>query len=109
MKAEAFKELCDSIKYAGKVLRGEAKPSRVFTADSIFIRSARSKLKLSQTEFAALLGLPVSTLRNWEQGRTTPDGPARALLIVAAAQPEAVYQALHQTRKVRNRKRRLAS
>lgn len=43
---------------------------------------------LSQTEFAAALDVPVSTLRNWEQGRRAPRGPARQLLRVAAVAPE---------------------
>ena len=105
MRAEAFKELCASIRYAGKVLRGEAKASRVFTVDAVFIKGARNKLKLSQREFADLIRLPVATLQNWEQGRTVPKGPAKALLIVAAKEPQVVYEALHPTAKRPGRRR----
>lgn len=94
MKDKAFKELCASIKHAGKVVRGEVCASRTFSADSVFVRGTRAKLGLSQHEFANMLGLSVATLRNWEQGRTKPEGPARALLIVAAQNPGAVYKAL---------------
>jgi hypothetical protein len=50
-----------------------------------------AQYQLSQSEFAALLGISVATLRNWEQGRRTPEGPARILLQVAAKHPDAVW------------------
>jgi hypothetical protein len=50
---------------------------------------------LRTAEFALMIGVSVATLRNWEQGRRTPDGPALALLRVAARNPKAVIQALH--------------
>jgi len=55
----------------------------------------RSDLGQSQVEFALMIGVSVATLRNWEQGRRTPDGPALALLRVTACNPEAVIEALH--------------
>jgi putative transcriptional regulator len=54
----------------------------------------RKKLGRSQTAFAAMIGVSVATLRNWEQGRRRPEGPARALLRVAAKNPKAVKEAL---------------
>lgn len=54
---------------------------------------ARSKLGLSQTEFARLLGVSVDTLQNWEQGRRKPAGAARVLLRIATKYPEAVLKA----------------
>ena len=45
--------------------------------------------------YSGMIGVSVATLRNWEQGRRTPDGPALALLRVAARNPKAVIQALH--------------
>jgi putative transcriptional regulator len=62
------------------------------------VQAVRAKLGASQSEFALMIGVSVSTLRNWEQGRRTPDGPALALLRVAAKNPEAVADALHGTR-----------
>jgi putative transcriptional regulator len=58
------------------------------------VRATRKQLGLSQTEFAARFGFQPATLRNWEQGRTRPDGPARVLLAVIARHPEAVEDAL---------------
>jgi putative transcriptional regulator len=54
----------------------------------------RRKLGLSQSEFAAKLGFQPATLKNWEQGRTRPDGPARVLLAVIERHPEAVEDTL---------------
>ncbi|MDE3156553.1 MAG: helix-turn-helix domain-containing protein, partial [Acidobacteriota bacterium] len=59
------------------------------------VRAVRATLGASQSEFALLIGVSVATLRNWEQGRRTPDGPALALLRVAARNPKAVTDALH--------------
>ncbi len=55
-----------------------------------FARRAR----LTQQEFAARLGVPVETIRNWEQGKRMPRGPARALLAVIAHAPDTVFAAL---------------
>jgi len=54
----------------------------------------RQGLGKSQSEFAMMIGVSVSTLQNWEQSRRQPDGPARALLKVAAENPKAVAKAL---------------
>ena len=58
------------------------------------VRSVRQKLGLSQSRFAARFGFTAATVRNWEQGRTQPDGPARVLLAVIAHHPDAVDDAL---------------
>ncbi len=60
------------------------------------VKAVRRRLGKSQSEFACMIGVSVSTLQNWEQGRRRPEGPARALLRVAAANPEAVAAALAQ-------------
>ena len=58
------------------------------------VRDLRRRAQLTQTEFAARLGVPVETIRNWEQGKRVPRGPARALLAVIAHSPETVFAAL---------------
>lgn len=95
MKEPAFQELLTSIRQAGKIRQGARKPARVTTFRPADVKSVREKLKASQTEFALMIGVSVATLRNWEQGRRTPDGPALALLRVAARNPRAVAEALH--------------
>lgn len=94
MKTQDFNELIDSVREAGRILRGEAKPSREFTFTPEDVRAIRDKLRKSQDEFALMIGVSVSTLRNWEQGRRHPHGPARALLKIAAEDPKAVERAL---------------
>jgi putative transcriptional regulator len=94
VKKKDFEKLVASVKQAGKIKRGKLKPSRVFRFKPADIKAIRDKLGVSQSEFALMIGVSVSTLQNWEQGRRQPDGPARALLKVAAENPEAVAEAL---------------
>ncbi len=58
------------------------------------VRDLRRRSRLTQLEFAARLGVPVETIRNWEQGKRMPRGPARALLAVIAHAPDTVFAAL---------------
>ena len=63
-------------------------------AGPVEVRDLRRRAKLTQQEFAARLGVPVETIRNWEQGKRAPRGPARALLAVIAHSPDMVFAAL---------------
>jgi putative transcriptional regulator len=95
MKDELFNELMESVRQGGAILRGEMEPSRAFDLDEApDVASVREQLGLSQPKMAALMGISVGTLRNWEQGRRRPEGPARALLRVAAKHPEAVLDSV---------------
>ena len=91
MKDELFNELLDSVREGGAILRGEKKASRSFELEKSDIKHIRASYNLSQSEFATLLGIKLSTLQNWEQGRRVPHGPARVLLQVAAKHPDAVW------------------
>jgi len=91
MKDEVFAELVASVKEGGAILRGEAPASRTFDITPLNIKHIRERYKLTQEQFASLLGISVRTLRNWEQGRRAPGGPARVLLQVAARHPDAVW------------------
>ena len=95
MKDTAFQELLTSVRQAGQIRRGTRRPSRTTTFHPTDVQVVRAKLGASQAEFALMIGVSVATLRNWEQGRRTPDGPALALLRVAARNPKAVVEALH--------------
>ncbi|MBD3868308.1 MAG: helix-turn-helix domain-containing protein [Acidobacteria bacterium] len=94
MKKSQFDDLTKSVRQAGRIRRGKAKPSRSFVFEPADIKSIRDSLGKSQSEFALMIGVSVSTLQNWEQGRRQPEGPARALLKVAAEDPKAVEKAL---------------
>ena len=89
---EIITSLKEAIAWAG----GKNIPAGVTTVDvpTIDVRKLRSKLGLTQSQFAAKFGFQPATLRNWEQGRTRPDGPARVLLTVIARHPDAVEDAL---------------
>jgi putative transcriptional regulator len=94
MNKREFEKLVASVKQAGKIRRGEMKASRVVDLKPADIKTVRRKLNLSQSEFALMIGVSLSTLQNWEQGRRHPEGPAQALLKVAASNPKAVIDAL---------------
>jgi putative transcriptional regulator len=68
--------------------------ARLDAAASPAVRDLRRRADLTQQEFAARLGVPVETIRNWEQGKRMPRGPARALLAVIAHAPDTVFAAL---------------
>ena len=93
MKEELFEELRQSLREAGLIKRGQLKPGRVFHVNpaSNVVR-VRGKLGLSQSKFAAILGISPDTLQNWEQGRRRPTGPAKVLLKIAARHPEVLLE-----------------
>ena len=95
MKKDMFEELLNSVREAGSILRGEKKPARrhVFAASGV--RRIRERTKLSQSEFARLIGVSVKTLQNWEQDRRRPAGPAAALLKIIAHEPRLAVEAIH--------------
>ena len=115
MNKARFEELTEALKQAKAVRRGGAAPARVWSVTrgkdgqihrrqldpknyqreqkaewEKSIPATRTRLRLSQNKFAALLGISVKTLHNWEQGRRKPTGAARVLLRVAARHPEIV-------------------
>jgi putative transcriptional regulator len=94
VKQHDFDELLKSVREGGRILRGEVAPSREFSFTPEDVQAIRKRLKKSQEEFALMIGVSVATLRNWEQGRRQPHGPARALLKIADENPKAVEKAL---------------
>ena len=85
MKRDIGQELLEGIQ---AIKKGEGK--RVTVDLPPDVKTIRSKIGLSQSAFAGLLGVSVRTLQEWEQGRRTPKGPAQALLRVADRHPEAL-------------------
>ena len=94
MKTAAFRQLLRSIDEARAIRGGRRRPARVTAFRPVEVKMIRKKLHASQVQFAHLIGVSPATLRNWEQGRTQPEGAARALLKVAAQEPAAVLNAL---------------
>lgn len=92
MEKELFNELLESVQQAKDIMDGKAEPSRRFFIEEPNPKEIRSSMKLTQKEFAALMNISVHTLRNWEQGRRHPEGPARVLLNVANNHPEVLME-----------------
>jgi putative transcriptional regulator len=62
--------------------------------DAAYAKAIRARAKLTQAEFAARIGVPIETVRNWEQGKRSPRGPARALLKVLDRAPDLAFAVL---------------
>ena len=94
MSKKFFEKLLESVEQADEIVRGTRTPSRVSYVDGSQVREIRAITQLSQPKFARLLQVDVGTLRNWEQGRREPTGPAKALLKAIKNNPQAVLKAL---------------
>lgn len=89
-----FDELMESVREMDEILRGEKKPSREFHVDALQVKQIRKATGMTQAKFAALIDVQLGTLRNWEQGRRQPTGPAKALLKAIHNDPVHVLSAL---------------
>ncbi|EJK0723932.1 DNA-binding transcriptional regulator [Salmonella enterica] len=89
-----FERLTQSMSQMNEIIEGTREPSRTFHIDAMNIKEIRQASGLSQSKFAELISVNVDTLRNWEQGRRSPTGPAKALLRAIANDPRNVIQAL---------------
>ncbi len=92
MRKEIFDELVKSVQEGGRILRDETEPSRKYEIKSNEIKGIRLKHNLTQDQFAKLLGISVGTLKNWEQGRRKPTGPANVLLHIAEKYPDVLFK-----------------
>jgi len=94
MEKKLFSDLVESMTQMNEIVRGERAPAREFYIDAESIKALRAKAGLTQQKFAALMQVELSTLRNWEQGRREPTGPAKALIRAIDKDPEHVLKAL---------------
>ncbi len=95
MNDTQFEELLASVKDMGKHMRGEKVAGAVVREfPEPDVKAIRERTGMSQTRFAFLIGVKPKTLQNWEQHRVRPAGPARALLKIVEANPQALA-ALH--------------
>lgn len=94
MNDEMFNELHESVKQAGDIRKGKIKSSGHTVLDEPDVLAIREKYNMTQQEFSFLLGISVGTLRNWEQGRRKPRGPAKVLLKIAEKRPKAILESL---------------
>ena len=91
--SEGAMPLADGVHTTGAVGGETASPGARFV-DAAYARNVRGQTGLTQIAFAAQIGVPVETVRNWEQGKRSPRGPARALLKVIEQAPEAAFAVL---------------
>lgn len=94
MKDELFEELTQSVKQGGAIMRGDVEPARRTEISVPDVKELRLKFGISQDKFASALGVSAATVRNWEQGRRRPTGPARVLLSIVERRPD-VLKSLH--------------
>ena len=94
MNDTMFDELLESTKQAVAISKNTLSASRRFTIDPPDIVAIRNTTDKSQEDFARMIGVSVGTLRNWEQGRRKPEGPALALLKIVSADPAYVEKIL---------------
>jgi putative transcriptional regulator len=94
--SKAGAKMLQGAREALAIARGELDPSTyvVHVPAEVDVKALRRKLKLSQARFAERFGFNVARIRDWEQGRSRPDGAVRAYLLVIAREPEAVKRAL---------------
>lgn len=93
MNDALFEKLTKSLREEKAILAGTLQGRKTVLARE-HPAAVRARLGKTQEEFAAMIGVPLGTLRNWEQGHRTPAGPAKALLTVAAKYPEEIADAL---------------
>ena len=91
MDDKQFDDLLASVRDMGRHMRGEVVVgAKVREFPEPDVKAIRERTGLSQTRFAYLIGVRPKTLQNWEQHRVRPAGPARALLKIVEAKPNAL-------------------
>ncbi len=94
MSKRAYDKIAAGLKEAIAISRGEAKPAKLYVPPEIDVRAIRSKLDLSQDDFASQFGFTVHQIRQWEQGRSRPLGAVRAYLMIINRDPKRVLEIL---------------
>lgn len=92
--SNAFSSIKQGLHDAIDFAKGNTGKAVVHELNAIDVKNLRTKIGMSQNEFASAFGISVATLRRWERGDRTPQGPALILLNVAAKEPQAVLRAL---------------
>ena len=94
MDTKLFDRLVESMTQMNEIVDGERAPSREYVIDAMHVKEIRKATGLTQEKFCKLIDVKMGTLKNWEQGRREPTGPAKALLRAIKNDPEHVLTAL---------------
>lgn len=92
--SESFESMKSGLNQAISHAKGESVKAIIHKISPLDVKAIRSKVGMTQREFAASFGISLGTLRHWERGDRQPHGPARVLLNVVAKEPKAVLNAL---------------
>lgn len=96
---KAGSRLLNSARQAAAIARGEAEPARLYVPAEIDVKAIRTRVGVSQDDFASEFGFTVNQIKDWEQNRTRPLGGVRAYLLLIEQQPEVVRQLLAEVRR----------
>ena len=91
--ARIVEGLEDALEFAQGETEGRV-AHQVHVPEQVDVKDIRTKLSMTQKEFAERFGFTVFSVRNWEQGRRQPEGPARILLTIIDREPQAALRAL---------------
>lgn len=92
--SSAFSSIKQGLEEALEFSKGNTSKAVIHEFTAVDVKDLRAKVGMSQNEFASAFGISVATLRHWERGDRTPQGPALVLLNVVAKEPQAVLKAL---------------
>jgi putative transcriptional regulator len=99
MSRKAFEMIAEGLREAISIARGESKAAKFFVPSQIDVRRIRTRLHLSQQDFAHAFGFSVHQIRQWEQGRSHPLGAVRAYLTIIDRDPKHVMDVLQRRSK----------
>lgn len=93
-RSKAFEKIAEGLNEALEIARGNKKPAKLHVPPEISVQSIRTKLALTQDDFAAIFGFTLTQIRDWEQGRSRPLGGNRAYLMLIEMNPDGVRDML---------------
>jgi putative transcriptional regulator len=108
MSKKAFDKIAAGLTEALEIVRGNAKPTKLYVPAEINVRGIRKKLGLSQDDFAQEFGFTINQIRDWEQGRSRPLDGLRAYLMIIERNPQAVLSLLRSSAKTARKARKAA-
>ena len=94
MSKKAFERIAEGLNEALSVARGAKKPARLYVPAELDVKAIRTKIELSQEDFATAYGFTATQIKDWEQGRSRPLGGLRAYLMMIDFDPAGVRELL---------------
>lgn len=104
MSKKAFDKIAEGLTEALAIAKGETRPAKLHIPPELDVRAIRTKIGLSQDDFATAFGFTVNQIRDWEQGRSRPLGGVRAYLVIIDRDPKGVLNLLRSSASRRTRK-----